>query len=192
MYELLSVIALIISIVSLIFVGLKEGISLALGFRESEAVERKRSRIKEALRKELEKEVNDFLNEYRSKEAVDEETMDSIVYLSGRIESIDLVDDLMEALTYHANRFLKCLSTTVILVCLTALTIYFLINNMDTLTTFYTIIFGAATFLQGSGAYSSIRKYYYVREAFQRLSEDPTLDNCEFIGSELEDEGILP
>ena len=62
---LLSVIAIIISGISIIFVGLRVGMAFTLGFREAEATANRRKEICSSLKREVEQAFGIFLEEHR-------------------------------------------------------------------------------------------------------------------------------
>jgi len=182
-----SILSLIFSVFAIVLVFITKGMSFTLGFRESAATSKKKKEIKSSLIKELEDGVKTFLEKHHGKKKVDEEIMDEITDLAEKVDFTSLGDDLLENMTYYGNLFVKqillALMYTVLLTCYTML--YWDIFNEVVVILLLFFVIGLIVSL-GYMAFKNFRKYYCLRENFQRLYENPTLDFCVVITEDLE------
>ena len=186
MYEnLIPIISLIFSVIAVVFTTLSVGLSFTLGFREREETSRRKDEIKSKLMKELEGEVTKFFEKNRKK--VDEETVLEIMDLAETVDYVFMTPTLLENMTYYGNRFLR-LSAFTLVYCL-MFTLYVVIY-WESMTDIFIFVFGifivAVIIILGYLSYSHLRKYYYLREGFLRLYEDPTLETCVLVEEDLE------
>jgi len=187
MYEnLISIIALIFSIVAIIFTVIGTGLSFTLGFRERAETSRRKTEIKNQLEQDLNESIHTFLDKSREKNTSYEKITEDIMDLARMVEYADLADNLLENMTHYGNQFLRMSAFTLIysMVLVIYATIYS--GIVDILIFSVGVFLLAATALLGYIAYLNLRRYYYLREEFLRLHEDPTMETCSAIEEDLE------
>jgi hypothetical protein len=189
---LVSSLALIFSVVAVVLAAMKEGIGLALGFRESEETQTKLKRIKDTMVKEIEKETLDFLKQNGRKEKMDSDITKGILDISANMLYGVLGDKLLEVMTNKAKRFLKRLFVTVLIVLLIVsyFAVYSALGQISESILTFGLIYILLAFVVGFLAYVDAREYFDVRLAFQQLAENPSCKTCEELVSELQKKGI--
>jgi len=193
MYEelLIAVTALIVSIVSVLYVALKEGVSL--GFRESETTSTRRKEITNTLNEAIRADILSFLEKNGSKKQIDDDLMGEIMDAAHKIYRKDFGNELLRQTTYYFNRFLRALVSSIVTIILTVayfLYYYGLLTQVLYLYYIFGLYFVWMTTSIVRSAYMHARKYYCAREAFLQLSEQPTFENCFAIEEDLEEKGI--
>jgi len=188
-----SIVALVFSVIAIVLTSMKEGIGLALGFRESETTRTKLKNIKDSLEKEVNQQILTFFEENKNKKEIDPKIRESISTIALDNYYTTLGDILLELITRFMSRFLKQLVSIVAMIFLTLF--YFVYYaSLGVVTDFFIFIFGIVyIILTSSAIYMAIgnaKKYFYVRLAFQRLSEEPTYDRCKELDEWLETKGI--
>lgn len=187
MYEnLISIIALIFSALAIVFTVIGTGLSFTLGFRERAETSRRKTEIKNQLEQDLNASVHTFLEKSQEKNSSYEKITEDIMDLARMARNVDLADNLLENMTHYGNQFLRGSAFTLIysIMLIIYATIYS--GNVDILVFTMGIFLLAGTALLGYLAYSNLRKYYYLREDFLRLHEDPTMETCSLIKEDLE------
>ena len=98
---------------------------------------------------------------------------------------------MLEATTFYSNEFFKGVGYTLVLVAM--LIFYFIVYQglvAEIILYSFGLFLGLVDVLFVRKTYQMVKKYYYAREAFLRLSENSTFDNCLDIDEDLEEKGI--
>jgi hypothetical protein len=189
---LISALALVLSVFAVVLTSMKEGVEMALGFRESEATSAKLKRIRDEMVDEIEKETLTFLKENGKKEKMDPEITKGILDISANMLYGVLGEKLLEVMTNRAKQFLKRLIATTLTVLLTV--VYFVAYSLLGLISETTLSFGVIyiffAIVLGYATIDNARKYFDVRLAFQKLAENPSCEKCEEIVNELKGKGM--
>jgi len=189
---LISALAIIFSAVAVVLTAMKEGIGLALGFRESEETQTKLKRINDQMKKEIDEETLDFLKKNGNKKSMDEEIKNGILDVSANMLYDVLGAKLLEEMANTAKRFLKRVFITALM--LVVIIVYFYVYSSLGLISEATLTFGLIYVLLASilGYLTiiDVRIYYDIRLAFQKLSENPSCEKCEEIVKELKGKGV--
>jgi hypothetical protein len=107
--------ALVVSIASVAFVIMREGIGLALGYRESEATSRRKREIDSKLRAEVKNELKGFLLLLTKKERNEEKELEAIVELGqSAYYARSISSKLLEDMTRYMSSALAFLSATLL------------------------------------------------------------------------------
>jgi Flp pilus assembly protein TadB len=183
----ISIIALILSVLAVVLTSMKEGIGLALGFRESETTSRQQKKIREALEKEAQNEISKFLEENRDKKKTDPQMKEAISEIARNDYYTTLGDDLLEEMTNASSRFLRGLFVTVVMA---LMVVFLLMYSTDSIVPVVSIIYVIFPFYTGYATAKNAYKYYYLRLTFQRLADDPTFDTCDVLDDWLKTKGI--
>jgi hypothetical protein len=189
----LSIVAILVSVASVVFVILEVGMKLGVGFREEETTSTRKAKIEGALKVESDTELADIRELVTSKEGSEKDLKERILNLA-RIEYYsDFTKNLLDRMKVHSDNFLRGSIASVIVV---FLTIAFWavalqdVTNVDILVLMMSFAYlGLAIYILHM-THLSIRKYYNIRDAFVRLSEEPSCDKCQEIDESLEEKGI--
>lgn len=194
MVDLIAVVALVVSVFTAAFVMIKQGIGLAIEYRESPETSRRKVTIEEKLQDQYGQELTEFLNYCSSRKSLDIKDVNMrnrVIELGQRTRYLNLGTILLEQMTRFSKRFLRAILISIPFM---SATIVFGVSTWETdplLGVLFIVPYGAATagfiFLAGS----FLQKYYFAREKFVALSEDPSLDNCQVIVEEMRKKGII-
>lgn len=193
LYDPIIIAAFIISISSAIFVAIKEGVGLTLEYRESETTSRRKKEIDDTLRKEVKKKLDKFLKEDRSTKADDEEVLEKIEDL-GRCAFLArfTTERMLDNMTSYMKVAFKNLA-----VFLFALffTLFYYFTMLEGTVIRYDIFLMFCFLVIMTGVFfalviTNLKKHYFIREEFVRLSENPNLDYCDELYDELYGRGL--
>lgn len=191
MYDPLAIVALVISIASVAFVVVKEGIGLALGYRESGMTSRRKREIESKLRAEVRNELKGFLYLLTKKERNEEKELEAVIDL-GRCAfyARSICSNLLEGMTRYMSSALGLLAATLAVF---FLTLYVGLNNPDLSNSsnlIPLIVYAILAFALFYMTTRQLKKHYSLREKFLRLGENPRLDYCRTLVEELKKEGL--
>lgn len=189
LYDPLAIIALVVSIASVAFIIMKEGIGLALGYRESAATSRRKREIDSKLRAEVRVELRKFLVSLTKKERDDEKELESIVELGqSAYFARSISGKLLEDMTQYMSSALGLLAATLASFFATL----YIGANADFSMSYDFVAFVLLVGLAFFAFYMTtkqLKKHYSLRERFVRLGENPSLGYCRELLEDLKKEG---
>jgi hypothetical protein len=190
LYDPLAIIALVVSIATLAFVVIREGIGLILGYRESPATLRRKREIDSKLRAEVRDELKKFLVSLTKKERDEEKELESMNELGMSAYFARWISgELLEDMTRYMNSALTCLAAT-----LASLFITLYIGTTSDLSietnSVFLAIFVVITLFSFYLTTRELKRHYFLRERFVRLGENPNLEFCRELHEDLENEGL--
>jgi len=191
MADPVSIIALVVSVASVAFIVVKEGTSLALGYRESSVTARRKREIDSKLRAEVRREIARFMILLEKDKRNEEKEFDRAMELGRSADYARSISGrLLEDMTQHMSSALGLLSATLLSF---FLALYLGLNIPDFLVPNASIPFLMSVALVLVSFYMTtkqLRKHYLLRERFIRLGENPNLEYCRKLVEELKKEGI--
>jgi hypothetical protein len=191
--DLFVIIAVLISVFSFIFVAIEIGTKVVIGYRESEETQRKKKQIDETLLAETRKQAKHFTNNLlkSSKQEFLEEELDKIEEI-GFISYIcrSITKNMLEAYSSYSKDAFKCLAIGAFyLFFAVILGAYFWETNLATSILFIIMLsIPAAIFF--FLMYKNIQKGLFIREKFNSLYENSTIQYCQELTDELVDKGL--
>jgi heme exporter protein D len=187
----LSVIAVGVSIISMIFVVITQGFKHTIGFRGSEEARQRKERIENTLAKEVDSEMENFVTCCNSGKTSKQEIKEKIEALGVEVYvSKNLATDILENLTSFMEKGIRLLIVGLIIAILTALVPFYTDLSSD----FYIIIFAGYIAL---AIYAVVRGYqclhnnYELRRKFILLDENPTIENASEIFDQLTERNLI-
>jgi hypothetical protein len=191
MVDPISLVALILSAVSIILWGMKEGIRLPLEFRESEETSRRRETIEKKLGDEVKKELGELQKSLVEKEGIGEKELEDISNLGrhaffARSASSKMLEDM----TFYMSNALTTLAMGLVALVITVfygLVIIDVLNPNNALMLFLLAGFTMILFIM---TYYRVKNHYILRKAFIELSENANLEDCEELVEELRDKKL--
>lgn len=186
--------ALVLSLISIVLWGLKEGIGLPLEYRESEATANRRKDIDDKLRAEVKTNMSRvmvILSEHKENEETELEEIEELgrcAFLARWTSS-----RILEGMTYSMSRALRAFGTGILIVVIVVLYFLYLstsatIVSMENI--LFAIVFVILTAIPFIITYNHVKKHYILREAFTRLSENANLEYCKELVDELQDKDL--
>jgi uncharacterized membrane protein len=190
----IALLALMLSLISIVLWGLKEAIGLPLEYRESETTANRRKDIDDKLRAEVKtnkSRVMVILSEHKESEEKELEEIEELghcAFLARWTSS-----RILEGMTYSMSRALRLFGTGILVAVIVVL--YFLYLSMietimSTESIFFMIVFVILTAIPFIMTYNHVKKHYVLREAFTRLSENANLEYCKELVDELRDKDL--
>jgi hypothetical protein len=187
LYDPLAIIALVVSIASVAFVIMKEGIGLALGYRESESTSRRRREIESKLRAEVRVELKSFLDTVDKGDRNEAKELEAIINLGRHAHHArSMCGNLLENMTYYMSSAMTYLAGTLTVF---FLTLYVGLNSPNLSIPENFVPFLAYVMLTLALLYMTVKqlkRHYSLRVRSLRLGENPTLDYCGKLVEELE------
>jgi hypothetical protein len=189
--DIVSVTALVVSIVTVVFVIVREGFGLTLEYRESEATSKRKRNVDEKLKEDLKTRQKQYLEMERAQSNGE--------ILLGNLEELgrcafltrSLTSNMLESMTRHIKSGLRSLAVAIIMLAVVILTSLFgdfsSSPNQPSSGSGYLIMIFALLLLAGFsyGAYMELGKHLRLREHFVKLSENPNLQYSEQLFNEL-------
>jgi hypothetical protein len=187
----LSITAIIISGLSLLFVILQQHIGFGLEFRESEITSKRKKEILVALNKEIVQDITSFVSTCNEKKTVDEDIKNSIDELSSKHNRVTLGNELLDSTTHFFNRFVRYVIFTALII-ISAIIFLYIEYPLVTTTgfVFFALLFVVFIYMIARISYQNLCWYVNVRDAFLKLSEEPTLNNAKNIAEYLNNDGV--
>jgi len=181
LYDILTIVALVISVASIIFVAIKEGIGFGLGYIEDEHTQTRRKSMETELQKEVEISLKQLASTREARE------VERIVYRMHL--AFSLPENALISIEHYAKRSLKCLGIALYflflsVICATKLEITIWYNAL------LLPVVAIPTAFCFFAVLKDMQKHYFLRKQFLLLYEKPTLDSCEKIVDELQEKGI--
>ena len=189
MTDILTIAALVISIMSIVLIIIEKVPDLLLGYREKESTVEKKKVIDAKLKTEVKDELSKFLlllseeerNEEKELEALDELGLSA--YFARHISS-----NVLDGMTNYAKSGIKYLALSIPVFLMAFIALGSGLTDSSQ-TVFIIFFFGFALFIFYMAARQFIG-YYRMRERFLGLSESPTLEFCEELHEQLRSEGL--
>jgi len=188
LYDPIVILALVLSIASIVFVGIREGIGLTLGYRESETTQRRKKEIEghllEELRKKWKSLMEDVMKSENKEEGIPIEDLEEIGYLCYLARS--MIEDMLDTMATYAKTALKNLVYSLYFL---FATIVWIVNfpefymSLDVGLFFF--VFAPLTYVNFHWMVKNLKRHYFIRDRFIRLSEKPNLEYCEEVAEEL-------
>jgi hypothetical protein len=189
MSDPIPVLALVISIASVLFVALREGSKLMFEFRESEVTISRKKDIDKKLAEQFDIKLNEFLNSKGSKEekcnAVEELGKHSFIV---RSLSNKILDSISHRTKLMLRFFFFGVISSVVAVIIGVLSIT---TENISLAVIYTIYLGMIPAFSFYVMFQNYSKGNSLREAFRKLYENSTLELSQEIYEELTKKQIL-
>jgi len=192
MLDPFAIAALVISIISVIFVIEREGIRLTLGYRESETCQRMKTKIDKSLKKYVKDEFESFMytklgEQYKNElELLSElEKLGYMAYLAR-----DATSTILDNMT---NCYKAALTSLGLALSFFALTIVWGMFYWNLRESASTVLLGLLAFLAiiySVNMWKNLKSYYFIRERFLKLSETPTMEKCMDTMDELSERGL--
>jgi len=189
----LSIVAIIVSAASIVFVILEVGLKLGVGFREDATTSARKEKIEAALKGESDAELADISKLIASQKGNEKDLKERILNLA-RIEFYgDFTKNMLDEMKVYSDNFVRGIIVSVFAVFITIA--LWVLSFQDVTSVNIVLLFGALAYVVLSMyslrlTYLSIRRYYDIRYAFVRLSEEPSCDKCQEIDEFLEKKSI--
>lgn len=187
-----AIAALAISIISVIFVIVREGISLTLGYRESETCQRMKTKIDESLKKYVKEEFESFMEtklngKYKNElELLSElEKLGYMAYLAR-----DATSTILDNITNCYKAALTSLGSALSFFVLTIVWGVFYWNIRESTSTALLGLIAFLAIIYSVNVWKNLKNYYFIRERFLKLSETPTMKKCMDTMDELSERGL--
>jgi len=191
LYDPILIAAFIISIFSAIFVAIKEGVGLTLDYRESETTSRRKKEIDDKLREEVKKELKKSRKRDISTKVDDEEVFEQTEAL-GRSAFLarSITEKMLDSMSLYMKNAFKNLAGALIALFFT-LVLGLEFGDLSQWLSFIPALpYAILTAMSLVLATKNLRKYYFIREEFVRLSENPNLEYCLELYEELTERGL--
>jgi uncharacterized protein YjeT (DUF2065 family) len=187
--------ALVLSLISIVLLGLKEGIGLPLEYRESDAAINRRKEIDDSLRAEVKTNMSRvmvILSEHKEKEEKELEEIEELGHCAFLARSTSI--RILEGMTDSMSRALRTFGTGILVV--VVVVSYFLYLSISATivsneSIFFAILYAIVTAIPFIMTYNRVKKHYILREAFTRLSENANLEYCKKLVGKLQDKDVL-
>lgn len=194
MVDLIAVTALVVSVLTAVFVAIKQGIGLSIEYRESAETLRRREAIEARLHDQIGVELTAFLQYCASQKQLDIKDIEirkKVIELGTRTRYLNLGTTLLEEMTRFSKKFLRTIAASLPFIFITIVFATYFWEVDPFLSAFLIILYGSPTVYIVYVAASQLDKYYFARERFVALSENASLDNCQFIIQEMRKRGML-
>lgn len=184
---LTALIAVVLSIISLLLWGFREGVALPLEYRESENAVQKRKEIDTILRGEVQDKLEAFLKSLETSEK-DEKARTEILEDLGWSAYLAnwATDTLLEGMTREMSLAIRSLSIGAFGVVATVLYAFFIVDLTRTADIIIVLILAAIDVMPFYLAVNRLRNNYSLRMSFVKLHESPNLEKCEALVDELQ------
>lgn len=185
MADLVSVLALVISISSVVIVAIREGSKLIFDFRESELTLNRKKETEKVLQEELKQKMSDF---FKSQDATEEDKFDTLEllgYYSYLARSF--TKNVLDSALGYTKSMLRWFSLAIIssaLVVTLEIVVVEPMNNINVLI-FLGVYFAIIPVFCFSTTIQKMNKANFLRETFRKIYEKPELCYCEELHDEL-------
>jgi hypothetical protein len=187
----LSIVAIGISLISIIFVLITQGSKETIGYRGSEETRNRKNRIDSNLAKQVQSEVEKFISSCTSGKISKPELHEQIQNLGGDVYvSKNLVTDILDTLTYSIEKGILFLSMGLAIAVATALVIITLdVSNVFSI--FLVIAYGILSAYCLRRGIKHLRLNYELKSKFILLDENPTMEYASDLFEELTARNII-
>jgi len=188
MFQFETVLAVVISVASLIFSLIGRTPDLFYGFRTSESTMKKMDHINERLSTELNSNILQFqsycVENVKNKNELNSEIKNEYEDIGRKVYVVNNISqDLLKNTTKHAKNVLKYFLSSFVLA-LVIIFYYFYMSGYIWDFIFY-ILYGGAFIVVSYICYSNYKKYNKTYELFLELDEEPTIEKALGIWLEL-------
>lgn len=195
MVDFIAVTALVVSIVVGVFVVVREGFGLTLEYRESEATSKRKRDVDEKLKQDLKGRQKQYLE----MESAQGNSETQIVHLEELGRCAFLTRSMTSTMLDNMTRYIKdgLRNLVAVMVMLALAILFMLFGDFSYISgqagSGYVVVFISLILLAGFGyaAYKDFGKHLKLREAFIRLSENPSLQSSVQLFNELRAAGLF-
>lgn len=192
---LLSSLAIILSIASVVFVIIKIGLGLGLEFVEKPEIRTMKKEIEDNLNKEWVANLKDFLHGYSEKmEQIDHEKVSKeVVVLGEKTRHVQIASTLLKVISKIGFDIVKVVIGIIAVSIIMVVTIWAIVSFSLPINTTLGVVIGEASFIFifGLSIRKYVRDYMFVRSSFYELSEKTSLEKAGSIMRELENKAII-